>query len=282
MPTQCPVGTIIRIEDLQPGIAFCRECGMDTLQLRLGDAALLSPETIAQAKTRLRDFPAASALAGCSGPQVWDFTQGPSTIGLGNAALREERMLSMMKAAEVCNQLHIPIAMAHLGFVPENPSEAEYSTYVEMLSRIGRRYGELGVRFLLETGQETPVTLRRLIRDAGEKSVGVNLDPANLLMYGRGNPLDAVDILRHLILGLHVKDGLYPEGTDDSLGRETVLGLGLVPFPALFEKLAGYGFHGAAIIEREVSDRERQADVRSAVPMVRAWLKNAGLGGPMG
>ena len=88
--------------------------------------------------------------------------------------------------------------------------------------------------------------------------------------------------MRHLILGLHVKDGLYPEGTDDSLGRETVLGLGLVPFPALFEKLAGYGFHGAAIIEREVSDRERQADVRSAVPMVRAWLKNAGLGGPMG
>jgi L-ribulose-5-phosphate 3-epimerase len=273
----CPVGTIIRLEKLREGIAFCRECGMDTLQLRLGDAALLPRETISAADALLRNFHAAGAVAGVSGEQVWDFRKGPSTVGLGNAALRTERTNSLIRAAEVCSRLGIPTAMAHLGFVPEEPADPDYSVYVEALAAIGRRYGELGVRFLLETGQETPETLLRLIEDAGEKAVGVNLDPANLVMYGHGSPLNAADILREYIFGLHVKDGLPPEDGDHSLGREVFPGKGEVPFPALFQKLADNGFRGAAIIEREVPDAQRLADVRRAVPMVRGWLKSAGL-----
>lgn len=271
------VGTIIRLEELRDGIAFCLECGMDMLQLRLGDAARLSEETIAGAEVLLRKFHAASAVAGVSGEQIWDFQRGPASVGLGYAALRKERIVSMMRVAEVCNRLCIPMALSHLGFVPEHPSDPDYPVYVEALSRIGRRYGELGVRFLLETGQETPETLRRLIRDAGEQAVGVNLDPANLIMYGRGDPLDAMDILRGLILGLHVKDGLPPEAGSYALGREVFPGEGQVPFPALFAKLAGQGFRGVAVIEREVPDVQRLADVRRAVPMVRAWLIDAGL-----
>ena len=273
----CRIGTIVRLEALHDGIAFCRDCGMDTLQLRLGDAALLSKDTVAGAGALLRGFHAASAVAGVSGEQIWDFKRGPATVGLGYAALRAERIQSMLRAAEVCSSLHIGMAVAHLGFVPENPSDPEYPVYVEALARIGKRYGELGVHFLLETGQETPVALRRLIGDAGEQAVGVNLDPANLVMYGRGNPLDAVEILHKDILGLHVKDGLYPEGSGDSLGKEVFPGEGLVPFPALFARLAAHGFQGAAIIEREVPGDQRRADVRRAVPMVRAWIQKAGL-----
>ena len=272
----CKVGTIVRLEELKEGIAFCRECGMDTLQLRLGDAVRLSEETIAGAGMLLRNFSAASAIAGVSGEQVWDLKKGPATVGLGYAALRKERIASMMRAAEVCNRLCIPMAMSHLGFVPENPSDCEYPVYVEALSRIGRRYGELGVRFLLETGQETPETLRRLLSDAGEQAVGVNLDPANLILYGRGDPLDAADVLQGYIVGLHVKDGLPPLAGSGALGLEVFPGEGRVPFPALFARLQSQGFRGAAIIEREISGAQRRKDVRSAVPLVRAWLRDAG------
>ncbi len=273
----CKVGTIIRLEELQDGIAFCRVSGMDTLQLRLGDAARLSGEAVAVAGTLLRDFCAASAIAGVSGEQIWDFQKGPATVGLGYAALRKERIVSMMRAAEVCDRLRIPMAMSHLGFVPENSSDPDYPVYVEALSRIGRRYGELGVRFLLETGQETPETLLRLIRDAGEQAVGVNLDPANLIMYGRGDPLDAAYVLQGFIFGLHVKDGFPQEAGSDALGLEVFPGEGRVPYPALFAGLAGQGFRGAAIIEREIPGAQRLADVRRAVPLVRAWLRDAGL-----
>ena len=154
----------------------------------------------------------------------------------------------------------------------------EYEIYVDCLRRLGKRYGELGACLCLETGQETPVTLLRLLFDAGEKAVAVNLDPANLLMYGKANPTDGAKLLSPYVRSVHVKDGLYPAGEDfDLLGAETFPGEGLVDFPALFAALNRAGFSGPVIIEREIPDRF--PEVRRIVPMVRAWLREAKLDG---
>jgi len=103
----------------------------------------------------------------------------------------------------------------------------------------------------------------RTIEDVGLENLGINLDPANLLMYGKANPMDAVDIYREKVRGVHVKDGRYP--TDGRhLGVETPVGEGLVDFPVLVSRLHGYGYDGPWIIEREISGPRQLEDIRQA------------------
>lgn len=153
--------------------------------------------------------------------------------------------------------------MTHVGFIPENPSSSEYFEVVEAVRAIAKHAEDNGQNFLFETGQETPTELVRLISDVGYENLGVNLDPANLLMYGKANPVDAVEIFGKLIKGVHGKDGVYP--TDGySLGKETRIGDGRVNYPVFMEKLKEMGYNGAITIEREITGEKQIEDIRYA------------------
>ena len=126
---------------------------------------------------------------------------------------------------------------------------------------------ENGQNFLFETGQETPVTLKRAIQDiekaVGKGNVGINLDPANLIMYGKANPVDALEVFGEYVMGIHGKDGKYP--TDGNhLGDEVPLGQGKVNYPAFVAKLKEIGYQGDITIEREISGEEQKKDIRMA------------------
>lgn len=130
---------------------------------------------------------------------------------------------------------------------------------------------KLGLYFNFETGQETPITLLRTIEDIGLDNLGINLDPANLLMYGKGNPQDAVDMYGEYIRGVHVKDGMYPTN-GRSLGKETPVGEGLVDFPVLIEKLKEHNYKGALIIEREITGPQQKKDILQAKALLEEIL----------
>jgi len=118
-----------------------------------------------------------------------------------------------------------------------------------------------GQQFLMETGQETPTTMSRMIRDVALPNIGVGLDTANLILYGKANPVDAVDILGPHVRSIHAKDGRWP--TDPSeLGEEVQIGKGLVDFKTVFTKLHRLGYTGAVTIERETSGPQQIEDVR--------------------
>ena len=103
----------------------------------------------------------------------------------------------------------------------------------------------------------------RAIRDVGLDNVGVNFDMANLILYGKANPADAVDILGPYIDGVHAKDGLYP--TDPkALGKEVPIGHGKVDFPVIIEKLKKIGYKNPVTIEREIRGAQQTADLQSA------------------
>ncbi len=115
------------------------------------------------------------------------------------------------------------------------------------------------------------MTLLRMIQDIGGDNVGINLDPANLLMYGKGNPIDAVDVFGEYVRGMHAKDGEYP--TDGAnLGREKPLGEGRVNFPVLLPKLKEKGFRGAVTIEREIAGPQQIADIKHAMKLLNPLL----------
>ena len=190
--------------------------------------APMPPPTCARALDRY-GVEATSAVATGPGPEVYDFYQGPLTIGLVPREYRAQRIARMKEVSDFAVKAGIPAVQGHCGFIPENPNDPAYQEAVEAIRTVAAYCRQNGQKFRCETGQETPITLVRAIRDIGLDNVGVNFDAANLILYGKANPVDAVEILGPYIQGVHAKDGLYP--TDPKqLGEEVPIGEGKVNF----------------------------------------------------
>lgn len=176
---------------------------------------------------------------------------------------RAQRINELKKGADFACMLGIKDITTHVGFIPENPATTEYRETVIAIREVAAYCKKLGLYFNFETGQETPVTLMRTIEDVGLDNLGINLDPANLLLYGKANPVDAVGIYKDKIRGIHVKDGMYPIN-GHSLGKEVAVGEGLVNFPELIKRLHSNGYKGPYIIEREISGPQQKEDIITA------------------
>jgi L-ribulose-5-phosphate 3-epimerase len=203
------------------------------------------------------------------GKLVWDFMEGPSTIGLVPPASRAARIDALRQVSDFAKQLGIPQVQTHCGFIPEDPADPLYPQAVEAIHEVARICQGNGQYFLMETGQETPTTMSRMLRDVAMPNLAVGLDTANLILYGKANPVDAVDILGPHVRSIHAKDGRWP--TDPSkLGEEVLIGKGLVNFKEVFTKLHRLGYAGAVTIERETSGPQQIEDVRQE----KVYLEN--------
>jgi sugar phosphate isomerase/epimerase len=186
---------------------------------------------------------------------------GPLTIGLVPREFRQQRVDNYKRASDFAKRLGVSAIHSHFGFLPENPNDPEYPAIVEALRDVATHVKGNGQMMLYETGQETPLTLLRVITDAGVDSQFVNLDCANLILYDKGNPLDALDVIGHLVRGTHAKDGLFP--TDpDKLGQEVPIGQGKANFPLLIPRLHELGYTGPLTIEREISGPQQIEDIK--------------------
>src|ERR1700730_10793309 len=244
-----PLADIKRVHDL--GFPTCQ------LGIRSTDDA-----TAAKLRQALDTYhvEATSAVSGGPGREVYDFYQGPQTIGLVPRDVREARIARMKEVSDFAKKAGIPAVQSHCGFIPENPNDPVYTETVEAIRTVAAYCKQNGQNFRCETGQETPITLVRTIRDVGLDNVGVNFDAANLILYGKANPVDAVEILGPYIQGVHAKDGLYP--TDPKhLGVEVPIGEGKVNFPVLIEKLKKIGYKNPLTIEREIRGEKQTADI---------------------
>jgi L-ribulose-5-phosphate 3-epimerase len=195
------------------------------------------------------------------GPLMWDFLHGPATIGVVPPKTRAARIDALRQVSDFAKLVGISQVQTHCGFIPENPTDPLYPQVVEAIRTVAKHCQGNGQDFLMETGQETPTTMSRCIRDVNMPNLGVGLDTANLILYGKANPVDAVDILGPHIRNMHAKDGLWP--TDpDQLGKEVQIGKGLVDFHQVFAKLRRGGYTGPVTIEREISGPKQMEDVR--------------------
>jgi L-ribulose-5-phosphate 3-epimerase len=194
-------------------------------------------------------------------PLEWNFLRGPSTIGLVPPKTRAARIDALRQVSDFAKLLSIPQVQTHCGFIPEDPADPLYAGAVEAVRTVAQHCQSNGQYFLMETGQETPTTMSRMIRDVAMPNLAVGLDTANLILYGKANPVDAVDIIGTHVRSIHAKDGRWP--TDPSqLGEEVLIGKGLVDFKQVFTKLHRLGYTGAVTIERETSGPQQVEDVR--------------------
>lgn len=198
--------------------------------------------------------------AGWSGAREWNFTAGPMTLGLVPPAYRMQRAEELIEAARFATKIGVTRVATHVGFLPENMNDPEYYGIIAILRYIIREYKALGINFLFETGQETPITLLRVIEEIGMDNVGINMDTANLILYGKANSADAITVFGKYVMDTHIKDGFYPtEGKN--LGKEVKVGEGLANIPEVVKRLKEVGYTGNYIIEREIKGEQQTKDI---------------------
>jgi sugar phosphate isomerase/epimerase len=257
------VGVLVPLqENPEESIRTVQDLGFPTCQVSCWDPERVTVE-MAQALRRAADAAAieiTTLWVGTPGRRVWNFVEGPSTIGLVPLETRAQRLAALKHGADVASWAGVSSITTHVGFIPENPGDPNYPPLIEALRDLGAYCRAKGLGFWFETGQETPVTLLRTIQDLGLPNLGINLDPANLLMYGKANPVDALDVFGAYVRGVHAKDGEYPTNGRD-LGQEKPLGQGRVDFPRLIGALKALDYSGALTIEREISGAQQRADI---------------------
>ncbi len=180
----------------------------------------------------------------------WDIYYDYLNAGLNVEAFRQSRLEYVKSAARFAKEVGTQDIIIHAGFVPNNPFAPEYAIMCTSIYSLALHCKSLGLNLLFETGGESPITLLRLIEDVGTGNLYINLDPANILMYGYGNPVDAVDVFGKYVRNIHGKDGCVPTNPR-KLGPETPVGKGMVDFPAMLKKLHDIGYDRYITIERE-------------------------------
>ena len=204
-----------------------------------------------------------SFWCGWEGPKVWDFYEGQRTLGLVPPEYREMRVKNLCDGADFAHRIGLTDVATHMGFIPECPYDPNFEPLCDAIRTVAQHLKRNGQYLLFETGQETPVTMLRCFEQVGMDNLGVNLDTANLILYGKANPVDALDVFGKHVRNLHAKDGFYPVNGHD-LGEEVRLGDGKVDFRALFRKLKELGYDSYVTIEREISGEQQDEDIRHA------------------
>ena len=273
------IGVIETIQDiLEMGVSKLELVGLTEIQLNCWRIDLCTEENARKIKDLFGDKYTISGIWGGwnVGPTVWNFVDGPQTIGLVPREWRQSRMDGLKKVMDFAHHLNVKTVTTHMGFMPENPNTIEYREILDCLYELCSYADKYGILFCFETGQETPTTLLRAIQDMkkrGLNNLRINLDPANLLLYGKGNPLDALDVFGQYVVGIHVKDGDYP--TDgDNLGSEYKVGTGRVNFEVLISKLQKLGYQGPLTIEREISGEQQIKDILDTINFLENILEN--------
>lgn len=206
-----------------------------------------------------------TTLVGVPGSKnVWNFRKGPATIGLVPVEERVEKIKVYHEMIDFCAMADIPAMHSHFGFIPEDPSSGQYKDFIKVMQDLATYAKERDVMIYFETGQETPTTLIRAIKDIGTGNVFINCDLANLLMYGKANSLDAVKLFGPLIKEFHAKDGKYPDPNNPyELGAEVPIPTGEVDFPAVIAELKKQGFQGAVTIECELNGSQHDYVIKT-------------------
>jgi L-ribulose-5-phosphate 3-epimerase len=247
--------------------------GINTVQIACGDphhAAWEEGDRLPEV-ARAAGFTMTGAMLGFPGE---DYTT-PQTIqktgGFGNPATRPERLERFRWALDRTRALGLANLMLHAGFLPE-PGSPDRKPFLDTLAKVSELAREKGVTVGFETGQETADLLRLTLDELKCPNLKVNFDPANMLLYDRGDPLRAVEILGPDIRSVHVKDANRPT-TPGQWGTEVPLGQGQVNIREFVRALKRVGYRGALCIEREVGDQEqRLADVAHGIRVLRECL----------
>lgn len=246
-----------------------RACGLARVQLALDPLrtghwdAQQTQDTLAAAGVALE-----SGMLSTHGEDYSSLAAIRDTGGLRPDGTWRKNLEAARANAKLARRLGLELVTFHAGFLPEEPGDPERAKLIGRLRTFCEVFADEGVRLGFETGQETAETLAGVLADLDHPAAGVNFDPANMILYGMGDPVAALATLADHVRQIHVKDAL-PSGTPGEWGSEVRVGTGRVDWPAFFAIARELGV--AFLIEREAGE-ERVADIGAARALVEREL----------
>lgn len=247
-----------------------RATGLEHVQLAMGplagtDAAAVRREV---APLRSAGIGITAGMIGFDGEDYTTIASIRQTGGFVPDATWPARRDIAIRAARATADLGVRMLSVHVGFVPASDSP-HYASVVDRIRELAGAFADFGVDLLMETGQEAAAELLQFLNDVSMPNVGINFDPANMILYGAGHPIDAVRILGRHIRHVHIKDAVGSDQPQVKWGEEVPFGTGQVGAAALLKAFREVGYRGPLAIEREAGD-SRLADVRTAIESLRS------------
>lgn len=200
---------------------------------------------------------------------IWDAKCDFVNAGINSPVFGESRIAYVLSAIPFMERLGVTDMILHAGYMPNNPFEAGYTIMLSVVSMLAKKLQAKGMNLLFETGTESPIVLLRLIEEVGTGNLYVNLDTGNLIMYGFGNPVDALTTFGKYVRNTHFKDGLPPT-VPGKLGPEVKIGTGNVDFPKVVSLLKELQYDRFITIEREISGEQQAKDITEALTWIRS------------
>ena len=275
------------LKPLEPGVMFwaaphpaevirgVKALGVRSGQLGVGGDYLLDGAApLWQYACDAEDFTLVTVFCAYSGEDYADIPTVERTVGFIPPATRVEREARTIALSDFAANLGVKSIGAHVGFVPHDKEHPDYVAVRDLVRRICDHAQRHGQTFALETGQEPAETLLAFFKDVDRPNLGINFDPANMILYGTGDPIEALGVLRHHVISVHAKDGVWPvKDVVGALGHEKALGSGDVGIPAFVAKLKEIGYQGSVNVEREGTNPEAwRHDVAAGVQLLNGLV----------
>lgn len=273
-----------QIRDLEIGIFFWAEpdavatlktvksCGVVSGQLAIDGTVKLTPETTAAWKKAIadEDFHVFTVFAAYEGENYADIPTVVKTVGFVPKETRAERETRTKAVIDFAAALGVKSFGCHVGYIHEDKSDPDYADVRDMVRRIADYAATYGMTYCLETGQEPAPHLLDFFKDLDRPNVKINFDPANMILYGSGEPIEAFKLLRPYVISVHGKDGDWPPSDKPgALGTERLLGEGSVDIPKFVQTLKETGYTGCVCVESGVhGEEQRWQTLKNAVDLL--------------
>lgn len=268
-----PIGVFASIDaGLGVRLEVAHELGVPTIHLHTPHASSRTSQRAAEFNRRLGELGIITTcvFAGFEGESYADIPTVQRTVGLVPHETRAARTAELKAIADFARELSVDRVGVHLGFVPHDRTNPDYGALVELTRDVCAHCGRNQQALHLETGQEPADVLIRFLDDVNRDNLFVNFDPANMILYGAGQPLPALEMLGARVRSVHCKDAVWSDRPGETWGREVPLGEGDVDFAAFLRVLKRIGYDGPLTIEREIpQEPERQkAEIGGAVALL--------------
>ena len=268
-----PIGVFASIDaGLGVKLEVAHELGIPTVQLHTPQKSSRTPEHAEKFLAKLKEMGITITVVfgGFEGESYADIPTTAKTVGLAPQETRAARTQEMKEIADFAKLLGVDTVGLHVGFIPDDVSDPGYGEIVEVMRDVCDHCKGNGQRFHLETGQETAEGLLQLIADVDRDNLFINFDPANMILYGLGEPIEALGKVGAHVRSVHCKDAKWAAKPGEEWGAEVPLGEGDVGVENFLRKLLELGYDGPLTIEREIpEDPERQkAEIGQAVALL--------------
>jgi len=259
-----PLGVFASIDaGLGVKLEVAHELGVPTIQLHAPQKATRTRENAERFLARLDELGIAitAVFGGFEGESYADIPTCIRTVGLVPAETRAARTAEMKEIADFARVLGVDAVGLHIGFVPHDPADPLFDEVVAVTREVCDHCGGNGQRLHLETGQESADALLQFRAAVERDNLFVNFDPANMILYGSGNPIEALKKVGPYVRSVHCKDAKWAEKPGEQWGAEVPLGAGDVGMETFLRTLDEFGYQGPLTIEREIpQDPARQKE----------------------